>query len=181
MSIRDASELLRVLRGWKDAGLEFSQYSHPAVVANSEAHSLLLRLLRQQEQPSAPQSRKPDLLPPAAAESLQRFQRAFGQHGQSAVVLLAHPPTDLAGTRARMDLRQAGKPVHHVGMGVIQLGDDQEYACALSLLEDAPGAPGQEFLGLARQAGAALLEVPSLTFTRVTDPEALWVTFLFRS
>lgn len=53
MSIRDAGELLRVLKDWKDAGLPFNRNSHPAVGMHTDAYYLLLRLLDQQEQAAA--------------------------------------------------------------------------------------------------------------------------------
>ena len=49
MCIRDAGELLRVLKDWKEAGLELRRDSHPAVGVGSEAHALLMRLLKERE------------------------------------------------------------------------------------------------------------------------------------
>jgi hypothetical protein len=179
MPISDAGELLRVLKDWKDAGAEFGPKSHPAVVPGSEAFALLKRLLRQQQSAPISKEQSKDWLPLTPEESLRRFQQAFERHGQSHVILLAHPQTDTDGFRYRQQIQEAGKPMIHAGMGTVQLADGQQYACVLTVMGDSSEAPIEKFIGLAKEAGTALLASPKVTFNSATDAHTLWLTFLF--
>src|SRR5260370_2168928 len=93
MSISEAGEFLRVLKDWKEQGLNLSRDSHPAILVGSEAHALLGRLLDEQDRnigdrPLGSHEKMLETLDHlrAAVSHVTQFQRGhlFAQYGREA-------------------------------------------------------------------------------------------------